>query len=182
MRRFAFGKKFLSFEELVGKTLLIHSDGRILPVFCYEISDNICHAMQIRGKHYNDDVKSNWLVGVGNHGLREDSVAIVARQKEFGPEDVVRVLGLVSPNAVDSAQQKAEIWKARPAMQEKRRQTIRKIAEERRKGHRTKGLNKILKKLNRTLDAPQKQQTHGAASPYAKVNPKPMQGGKCSGR
>lgn len=170
-------------RQLLGKTMLVRHDGRVLPVYCFNEDGEAYYGMQLRPKRYNDDIRSCWIVGVGNHGLREESVALTNRVRRFLACDVIRILGLVTPSILAIAQEKRSRIEQRPALAEERKIVLTKIVSERRKGHRTKGLNKRLKKLNRTLDGP----THSRAKPagpthYSKVNPHPMQGGSFSSK
>lgn len=180
-KKIPYGKRFFAAHELPGKTLMVRIEGRHLPVLCYEAKGEELFGLQIRGKNDRDSFPTNWLVGIGDHGLLNESVAMVAKQKVFHMQDVVRVLGLVSPQALDAARRKRGIIEARPAMKEQRAQVVKSIAKERRKGHKTKGLNRQLKKLDRALNGPQRPRTRNEnMAKYIKTNPKPMQGGTCT--
>lgn len=181
-KRIPYGKRFFAAHELPGKTLMVRIEGRHLPVLCYETEGETLFGLQIRDKHNRDSFPTNWLVSIGDHGLFNESVAMVAKHKVFHMQDVVRVLGLVSPQALAAARRKRDIFEARPAMMEERALVAKTIAKERRKGHRTKGLNKQLKKLDRVLNGPQRPKIgkRGGPTQYSRTNPNPMQGGACT--
>lgn len=171
----------LSPEDLPGKTMLIRWEDRVIPVFCYDIAGDAFLGMQLRTRRENDDVRTCWLMDVGDHGLREESVAMVNRVRRFRMDDVVRILGLVPPAALNRARYKRCQVERRPAMEKERQEVQLQIQREKRKGHRTKGLNKQLRKLNRDLDGPQRPKSKSAGPiRYEKVNPHPMQGGRVS--
>lgn len=164
---------------IVGKTLLIRHDGEEMPVLCYEKGSRKYHGMKIRAMRDYDNLKSPFLVWVGSLGLDANSVAIVKESVWFTADDIITSLGFVSPKVVETAKEKWERYQKRPAMIKERQSVQKEIAEARRKGIGTKGLNKKMRKLNRALHEPGQNQSRrpGDKTVYTSINPKPLQGG-----
>ena len=181
-KKIPYGKRFLSAHDLPGKTLIVQVEGRRIPVLCYDTNGEHLFGLQIRDKRDGDSFPSNWIVGIGDHGLLSESVAMVAKRKVFQMQEGVRILGVVPPQALAAAQKKRGFYDDRPAMLQERTRISQSIAKERRKGHKTKGLNKQLKKLDRALNGPQRPKAGKSPGPiqYNPANPRPMQGGACT--
>ena len=173
-------------RDILGKTLLIRKDSRILPVFCYEYVDeeDAFNGLQLRPRAENDDIRSDWIVLVGSSGLKNESVAMVSKKHSFRLPEVVRVLGPVGIAIAAAAKGKREQIEARPMMFERRKLVAKEIAHKKALGLKTKGLNKEMKKLSRAIEGPGRPSNgpRPKSTLYAKINPKPYQGGKFNGK